>query len=116
MIHAHLTSMLLAVIFFILVYIQLGKGKNTKVLQMILRVMYVFIIITGLMIFFALYEITFLYVLKLIVGIVVIGVFEMLISWKEKGKTTGPMWIAFVLAFAAVFLLGIMLPLGMDYL
>lgn len=116
MIHAHLTSMLLALILFILVYVQLGKGKNPKVLQMILRVMYVLIIITGLMIFFGLYEINFLYVLKLIVGLVVIGVFEMLISWKQKGKPTGPMWIAFVLAFVAVLLLGMMLPLGMDYL
>lgn len=116
MIHAHLTSMLLALIFFIVVVVMQSKGKNTKVWQMILRTTYILIFATGIMIFFGLYEITFLYILKLILGIVVIGVFEMLISWKEKGKPTGPMWIAFVLSFIAVLLLGMMLPLGMDYL
>jgi uncharacterized membrane protein YjgN (DUF898 family) len=116
MIHAHLTSMLLAIILFIVVVILQGKGKNTKVWQMILRTSYILIIVTGLMIFFGLYDITFMYILKAVMGVVMIGVFEMIISWKSNGKPTGLLWIAFAVALVAVILLGMMLPLGMKYL
>lgn len=116
MIHAHLTAMVLAlVLFFVVIGLQ-SQGKKTKVLQMVLRTSYVLIIITGLMIFFSLYNITFLYILKAVVGVAVIGAFEMIIAWKEKGKDTGPLWIALAVVFIAVVLLGMMLPLGMKYL
>lgn len=116
MIHAHLTAMALAlVLFFVIITLQ-ANGKNIKVLQMVLRTSYIFIFITGIMIFFTLYSITFMYILKAVAGLALIGVFEMIIGWKEKGKDVGPLWIVLGVAFLAVLLLGMMLPLGMDYL
>ncbi|NYE04255.1 hypothetical protein F4694_000999 [Bacillus niacini] len=55
---------------------------------MVLRATYILIIVTGGMLFFAAYSIPLSYYLKAILGIVMIGLFEMVIVRKQKGKKT----------------------------
>ncbi|MGJ7919186.1 YisL family protein [Neobacillus sp. LXY-4] len=117
MIHAHLTSLVLSLLLFIIVVVLQGKGKNSKILQMVLRASYLLIIVTGFMLFFPVYKISlFLYILKAVFGIAMIGVFEIIISWNEKGKSTGLLWIVCTVVLVIVVLLGITLPLGMKYI
>lgn len=111
MTHMHLTSWILAIILFFVAtsLYKSGKTKPAKITHMIIRVLYLAIIGTG----FALIGSSFgYYAVKLIVGIIVIGLVEMVLVRTSKGKSTGALWIAFVIAFVVVLYLGLSLPQG----
>ncbi len=116
MIHAHMTAWFLAVVlFFIALGLhKSGKQKGFKVLQMIIRVMYILILVTGGMMIFDLYQISGGYIAKALAGLAVIGLIEMILGGISKGKKTGALWIAFAVAFALVLYLGFSLPMGTD--
>ncbi|MFB3163470.1 DUF1516 family protein [Neobacillus sp. 179-J 1A1 HS] len=116
MTHAHLTSLVLSLILLIIIAVLQNKGKNIKIWHMFLRATYILIIVTGGMLFFAAYSIPLSYYLKAILGIVMIGLFEMVIVRKQKGKKTDVIWIAFSLVLVILFALGITLPMGFDLL
>lgn len=112
MTHAHLTSIVLTIILFLVALSMQKKGKNIKVLQMVLRVMYLLIILTGGMMLFSIYKITFLYVLKAVLGLVTIGLFEMILASSGNGKNKRVFWIFFVVLLISLIYLGITLPMG----
>jgi hypothetical protein len=114
MTHAHLTSLVLSLIFLIIITVLQNKGKNIKIWHMVLRATYILVIITGCILFFAAYSIPLSYYLKAILGIVMIGLFEMVIVRKQKGKKTDVIWIAFSIVFVFLFVLGFTLPQGFD--
>lgn len=115
MIHTHITGWVIAlVLFLVMVYLQ-HKGKNTKVLHMILRVMYIVIIGTGVMLLLGLYQVTFLYILKTILGIWIIALFEMILLSANKPRSTQNLWIQFALILITLLYLGFKLPLGMKF-
>jgi hypothetical protein len=114
MIHAHLTSLVLSLIFLITIAVLQNKGKNIKIWHMILRATYILIIVTGVMLFFAAYSIPVSYYLKALLGIIMIGLFEMVIVRKQKGKKTDVIWIAFSIVLVILFALGFTLPMGFD--
>ncbi|MFB3166919.1 DUF1516 family protein [Neobacillus sp. 179-C4.2 HS] len=116
MTHAHLTSLVLSLILLIIIAVLQNKGKNIKIWHMVLRATYILIIVTGGMLFFAAYSIPLSYYLKAILGIVMIGLFEMVIVRKEKGKKIDVIWIAFSLVLVILFALGFTLPMGFDLL
>jgi len=109
MTHAHITMIALTIILFIITLILQRQGRNIKLLQMVLRVMYLLIIITGGMLFFSSYKISFLYVLKAILGLIMIGLFEMTLMGKKKAGLI----ILLVLVFVFTVYLGLKLPMGM---
>ncbi|MBM4764203.1 YisL family protein [Bacillus sp. B15-48] len=114
MIHAHMTTWFLALIlFFVALGLhKRGKEKGFKIIQMILRVFYILILGTGIGLLFSLANISFLYILKVVVGLWVIAAIEMiLIRTSKKGNTQG-MWIQFIIALLLVLYLGFTLPLG----
>jgi hypothetical protein len=118
--HAHMTAWFLALVLFIVAIFlhKGGKAKGAKIVQMIIRVMYLLILATGFMMLskasssgllssdFALQ-----YILKVILGIGVIGVFEMILARTKKHKSTGVMWIVFAIVFALTLYLGFHLTL-----
>ncbi len=115
MTHAHLTTLVLTCILFFITIFQQSKGKNIKIWQMVLRISYILVLATGFMLFMVVYKMTFLYILKAVVGMLMIGVFEMVIAWREKGKSTAPLWILFIITLAVLIYLGLKLPMGLYY-
>ncbi|GIN19249.1 MAG TPA: DUF1516 domain-containing protein [Bacillus bacterium] len=117
--HAHITTWAVALILFVVVLVlqKSGKQKGAKITQMILRVFYLLIIATGVLLFSkhqgynpALYGIKFLG------GIIVIGMMEMILVRTAKEKNTGVFWAVFIAALAVTFFLGLKLPLGWNML
>ncbi|RFU68060.1 DUF1516 family protein [Peribacillus saganii] len=113
MTHAHITTWLIAVIlFFVVVSMQKsGNHKAAKINHMILRVFYLLIIITGGMLISSMYG---PYIVKALIGIIVIGMMEMILVRSAKGKDTKVLWIVFVVAFIVVLYMGLSLPQGFQ--
>jgi hypothetical protein len=114
MVHAHMTAWFLAVIlFFVALGLHKGgKQKGFKIVQMILRVLYILILATGLGLLFSLANISMMYILKVVVGLWVIAMIEMILGRTAKGERTQVLWIQFIIAFVLVLYLGFSLPLG----
>lgn len=114
MIHGHITAWALALILFVVALFLLkgGKAKGAKIVQMILRVLYLLIIATGVMMLTQVHNIDLQYILKAVVGLWVIGLFEMILSRVANERKTSVFWIQFVIAFALVLYLGFSLPMS----
>ena len=112
MTHAHITTWVVSIILLVVILIMQKKGKSTKIPHMILRMFYILILGTGIMMLFGLYQVDFLYILKSVLGIGFIALFEMILVRGGKGKNTQNLWIILVLVFVALMYLGFKLPLG----
>ncbi|MGG3471119.1 YisL family protein [Neobacillus pocheonensis] len=115
MIHGHITAWVLALIlFFVALSLhKSGKAKGVKILQMILRVLYLLIIASGVGLLFMVYRIDVWYILKAIVGLWIIGLFEMILSRVVNNRNTSVFWIQFVVAWLLVLYLGfVRLPMS----
>ncbi|MCM3114327.1 YisL family protein [Neobacillus sp. MER 74] len=114
MIHGHITAWLLALILFVVALFlhKGGKEKGAKIVKMILRVLYLLIIATGAGLLFSVYKIDVWYVLKAVVGLWIIGLFEMILSRVANNRRTSVFWIQFVVAWVLVLYLGGRLPMS----
>ncbi len=114
MTHAHITSWVVALIlFFVALSLQKsGKEKPAKMVQMTLRLFYVLIIITGVQLLFGLTSLPASYILKSLLGIVTIGMLEMILVRRKKGKPTTMFWGLLVVSFLVTIYLGLSLPIG----
>lgn len=113
MIHAHMTAWFLAlVLFFVALGLhKSGKEKGAKIVQMVLRLFYVLILLTGFGLLFSI-NINIMYVLKAAVGLWVIAMLEMILIRTKKKEKASVLWIQFVVAVLLVLYLGFSLPLG----
>ncbi|MBA2874862.1 YisL family protein [Thermaerobacillus caldiproteolyticus] len=113
MTHAHITTWVIALIlFFVTLSLQKTNSPKAKMMHMVLRLFYVLIIITGAILLYMLASIPPLYIVKVLVGLWVIGAMEMVVVRTRKGTRTQPAWIQLVIAFILVLYLGLKLPLG----
>jgi hypothetical protein len=114
MTHAHLTTWILAIIlFFVALSMQKsGKEQPLKIIQMILRLFYVLIIITGGLLLAQIDTISGSYIFKTIMGLVTVGMLEMILVRGKKGKSTGMFWAILVIAFLITLYMGLKLPIG----
>lgn len=115
MIHGHVTAWVLALIlFFVAIGLQSsGKEKGAKIVKMILRVLYLLIIATGIGLLFVLTKISVLYILKAVVGLWIIGLFEMILGRIANKRRTSVFWIQFAVAWVLVLYLGfVQLPMS----
>jgi hypothetical protein len=114
LIHGHITAWLLALILFVVAIFlhKSGKEKGAKIVQMILRVLYLAIIATGVGLLFMVYKIDVWYILKAAVGLWIIGLFEMILSRVANNRRTSVFWIQFVIAWLLVLYLGGRLPMS----
>ncbi|MBA4538770.1 YisL family protein [Bacillus aquiflavi] len=118
MTHAHLTAWFVALIlFFIALGLhKSGKEKGFKVVQMILRLFYILIIVTGVMLLTSISNISLLYIVKAVIGLWVVSMFELILVRMAKQKSTSIFWIQLVVTFVVALYLGFMLPLGFDFI
>lgn len=113
---AHITTWFLTLVLFLIALSlnKKGKAKGFKILHMIIRVFYLLIILTGGMLLFSVYQISLLYILKVIVGLWIISLFELILIKSGKKEKTNVLWTQFIIAFLLVLYLGFKLPLGIH--
>ncbi|MBO1511666.1 YisL family protein [Metabacillus bambusae] len=114
MTHAHITTWLVAIILFFVAnsLFKSGKEKPFKIVHMVLRLFYVLIIVTGIIIASDIYKFSGEYIGKIILGILTIGMMEMVLGKLKKGQPTKVFWIIFIVVLILTILLGLRLPMG----
>jgi phosphatidylserine synthase len=115
MIHSHIAGWVLALILFgvALLLHKNGKAKGLKIVQMILRVVYLLIVATGVGLLFTLYKIDVWYILKAVAGLWIIVLFEMILGRVVENRKSSILWIQFVFAWVLVLYLGfVKLPMS----
>lgn len=115
--HLHITTWLLGIIlFFVAVSLfNSGKMKPFTIVHMITRVFYILILATGVQLFLKGYTITKYtgeYYGKLLIGLIIIVLMEMILVRTKKRKPVKTLWIIFVIALILVIFLGLRLPFG----
>lgn len=112
--HLHITTWVVA---FILFFVALAI-TNPKVVHMILRVFYILIIITGVALFIEGmgFGQGMLYGFKFIAGILIIGMMEMTLIKKQKGKPYTTFIVLVFVFFLITLFLGFKLPMGINFL
>lgn len=91
MTHLHITTWVVALILLFVSYslYSSGSAKGAKITHMILRLFYILIILTGAELFVRFANWNGEYAGKMILGIITIGLMEMLLIRKKKEKSTG---------------------------
>lgn len=112
--HLHITTWVVALILF---FVALAIAKP-KVVHMILRLFYILIIITGVALFIKGMDFGegMLYGLKFLAGILVIGMMEMTLVKKAKGKPYTTFLVLMFVFFLIALFLGFKLPMGENFL
>ena len=111
--HLHITTWFVGIILFLIAAIKPNKG-----LQMVLRLFYILIIITGGALFIEAmdYGQGMNYGIKFLLGILVIGMMEMILVRKAKDKPTTIFWVLFAIFLFLTLFYGFKLPMGMNFL
>ncbi len=113
--HAHITSWVVAIILFVIaatILNKAGKEKSQKIVKMILRLFYLFILATGFLLLFGGVVIDGEYIGKAILGVLTIGFMEMILARSSKQKPTRLFWGLFIVVLVLTIGLGMKLPLG----
>lgn len=116
--HLHITTWVIGIILFFVAVTMTNGSKGQKITHMVLRLFYVFIILTGVALFMdgMDFDMGMLYGFKLIGGVLIIGMMEMILVRMKKQKPTTMFWILlFVFLFITMFL-GFKLPMGINFL
>ncbi|MDN4492274.1 YisL family protein [Ureibacillus aquaedulcis] len=112
--HLHITTWVVALIlFFVAAFASKSKG-----IHMVLRLFYILVIITGGALFIEAmdYGQGMQYGIKFLLGIIVIGMMEMVLVRQAKNKPTTIFWVLFVISLFAVLYMGFKLPMGSSFL
>ena len=119
--HMHITSWVAAIVLLFVAMSMLKKGNqsNYKMTHMILRVVYLMIIGTGVMMILSIDSFSNLsgglkgeYISKVVLGVVIIGLMEMTLGKMSKGKNAKGLLIGMAVVFVLTVTLGLRLPIG----
>lgn len=112
--HLHITTWVVAIVLFLVA----ALASKSKGIHMALRLFYILIIITGGALFIEAmdYGQGMHYGIKFILGILVIGMMEMVLVRQSKNKPTTVFWILFAVFLFATLFYGFKLPMGMSFL
>lgn len=114
MIHLHITAWILAVILLFVTASLYKKGKGIAP-HMILRLMYLVILFSGIMLFMDYANHTIELGIKVVAGLWVIVAMELISVKAKKGKPAKAWWIQFWIAFVIALILGFgRLPMGVQ--
>lgn len=114
--HLHITTWVVAVVLFLIAAFMQRDSKGRKILHMVLRLFYVLIIITGLTLFIEWSSSDpMLYGIKFLLGVLTIGMMEMVLVRSKKQKPVTMFWALFAVFLFATMFIGFMLPVGMDF-
>ncbi|MHA6258436.1 YisL family protein [Sporosarcina sp. CAU 1771] len=114
--HLHILTWVVGVVLF-LVATGMAKGsKGRKITHMITRLFYVLIIISGLLLFMRHSSLdAALYGVKFLLGVLTIGMMEMVLVRSSKDKSTTMFWVLFAIFLFATMFIGFKLPIGIDW-
>ena len=112
--HLHVTTWVVALILFLVA----AFSAKPKGIHMALRLFYILVIITGGALFMETmdYGMGMQYGIKFLLGILVIGMMEMVLVRKAKNKPTTMFWVLFAIFLFAVLYMGFALPMGENFL
>ncbi|MBT2570424.1 YisL family protein [Planococcus sp. ISL-110] len=114
--HLHITTWVIAVVLFLIAAFMQRDSKGRKILHMVLRLFYILIIITGLTLFIEWSASdSMLYGIKFLLGVLTIGMMEMVLVRSKKQKPVTMFWVLFAVFLFATTFIGFMLPIGMDF-
>lgn len=108
MAHMHITSWAVAIILLIVVAAMYGQGKMKpgKIVHMILRLFYLFILGSGIGLFMEYANYPTNLFIKIILGLWAIVAMEMIAVGGSKRKSVGIWWAQFILAAGIAIYLG----------
>lgn len=113
--HLHIFSWVVGIIVFLIAATQPLDSKVRKIMKMVVRVFYILIIITGLALFIKFMSgDAALYGIKFVLGIVTIGMMEMVFARQAKNKPAQLFWILFAVSVLVTVALGFHLPFGLK--
>lgn len=114
--HLHITTWVIAVVLFLVAAFMHRDSKGRKILHMVLRLFYILIIITGLTLFIEWSSSDpMVYGIKFLLGVLAIGMMEMVLVRSKKQKPVTMFWALFALFLFATMFVGFMLPIGLDF-
>jgi len=114
--HFHIFTWVVGIILFLVATSMDNESKGRKILHMIARLFYVLILISGALLFFEYSSIDgALYGVKFLLGLVTIGMMEMVLVRSTKNKSVKVVWILFFVFLLATLFLGFKLPVGFDW-
>ncbi|WP_163101652.1 YisL family protein [Peribacillus alkalitolerans] len=113
MTHMHITTWVLGIVLFFVAYglLKSGNQKGYKITHMILRVFYILIIASGLWLIIST-NWTVTYIMKALLGVIVIGLMEMVLGRTSRGELKPFFWILLFVALLATIYFGLSLPQG----
>lgn len=115
--HLHVTTWVIAIVLFA---IAAFSSKKLTAVQMVLRVFYILLIVTGGALFMEYRDIVaeggMFYDMKVLFAILVIGFMEMILARKNKGKSTTIFWVLFAIVLVVTLYLGFSGGIGMNFL
>lgn len=109
--HSHVSSWSIALILFFIAFLleSTNRKKAAKIIQMVLRVFYILILITGISLLFIL-KFPLAFVIKAFLAIWLIYSMEMILVRQSKGLLVGKsktvFWLQFIISLVLVLLIG----------
>lgn len=115
--HFHVTTWVVGIILFLVAAVMVSGSKGQKITHMIARLFYVLILLSGIFLFMKAldYGQGALYGMKFLLGLVTIGLMEMVLVRSNKGKNVTSLWILFFVCLFITMFLGFKLPMGIDW-
>lgn len=114
--HLHVFTWVVGIILFLAAAVMAKGSKGRKIAHMSARLFYVLILLSGLLLFIRYSSLdAALYGVKFLLGLLTIGMMEMVLVRSAKGKSTKMFWILFYVFFFATMFYGFKLPLNIDW-
>ncbi len=112
--HFHIFTWVVGIILFLVAAVMANGTKGKKITHMISRLFYVLILISGVALFIEGmdYGRGAEYGIKFLLGLLTIGMMEMVLVRSQKGKKVTMFWILFFVFLFATMFLGFRLPMG----
>jgi uncharacterized membrane protein len=114
----HIATWVIGIILFFTAVMMTNGSKGQKITQMILRVFYILILLTGIALFMdgMKLDMGMLYGFKLLGGILIIGMMEMTLARMKKQKPATMFLVLFFIFLFITMALGFKLPMGINFL
>ena len=108
MTHMHVTTWVIALILFLISFYLQKKGRDQaqRRVQMILRLFYILILLTGADLLFRIWNFHTPAVIKAVIGLWVIFSMEFIINRGGQGRPTRIFWIQFIIGLVTVLFYG----------
>ncbi|MBP1931727.1 DUF1516 family protein [Ammoniphilus resinae] len=104
---SHAGSWFFLILFFVISYILLSKGKvgAGRITQMLFRLFMLIMLISGIGMLIG-FSFPLIYVIKGVLAVALIGIMEMLLGRVKRGEEGKTFWILFVVLLLLVLLIG----------